>query len=125
MHDKGMSIHAFHRRETPDAPLTWSGKLALAHTEHEVIMAARDFLAGFTPAEIAKLPEPCRPGKIVDANDITSYAFNLVRHDCGDQAETARLVMKLADFFSHASIRLSQILAKSNTRDEDDDRRSA
>lgn len=105
-------------------PITWQDRLHLASTEAEVVIAAKEFVAQFTPDEINDLPEPCRPGKFFDANDITSFAFALVRHQCGDDARTARLVQKLALFFSNASIRLSEILARPNAS-QDDSRQSA
>lgn len=105
-------------------PITWQDRLHLASTEAEVVVAAKEFVAQFTPDEINDLPAPCRPGKFFDANDITSFAFALVQHRCGDDAETANVVEKLATFFSNASIRLSEIMARGNAS-QDDSRQSA
>ena len=63
------------------------------------------------------LPEHLRPGKIVDANDITTYAFELVRHECHD-AGAHRLVERLAHVMSRASIRLSQIMVSEHAHPE-------
>ncbi|MGZ5037813.1 MAG: hypothetical protein ACXWG1_12935 [Usitatibacter sp.] len=90
--------------------VTWQGRLEAAEEEREIVSIAREFLAQFTPEEIHRLPVQCRPRKLMDANDVTSYAFELVRHECGDDADTLALVHKLASFFSEASIRLSQLL---------------
>lgn len=108
-------------------PPSWQQRLATASCEREVVDVARDFLAQFSPYEIVTLPMQCRPpGKIVDSHDITTYAFSLVRHRCDGGEGVAYAVHKLADFFAHAAVRLSQIL-HSNTRREnpDEDRRSA
>lgn len=96
--------------EPPSAPLTWQQRLDLAHDEGEVIAIAREFLAMFTPYEIDRLPKPCQPPlKLVDRDDISGYAYDLVRHECGDAEDTVELVHKLAHFFSHASMRMAQL----------------
>jgi len=119
-----MSIHQFRLRESPLVPMTWQDRLTAATSESDVVGVVRDYAATLSPGDISRLPEPCRPGKFFDANDVTSYAFALVRHDCTDGVATARLVRKLSAFFSNASIRLAQIMAGTNVQ-EDDSRRSA
>lgn len=104
---------------------SWQGRLDQATSEAEVVMVAKDFLARFTPEEIERLPAACRPGKFFDANDVTEYAFTLVRHDCGEDREAARLVHDFAAFFSNASTRLSQLLARGNNYADCDTRQSA
>lgn len=100
-----MSIHPLH----PEGqPLSWQDRLDAAVSEAEVLAIVREFLATVTPYEIARLPEKLRPEKVGDANDVTSYAFELVR---GDFDDGERVLHRLAHFFSRASIRLSQILA--------------
>lgn len=115
-----MSIHQFHPKAPHAMPaVTWHGRLESALSSEDIVGIARDFLAGFSPYEIAALPAPCKPpAKLVDADDVTAYAFELVRHDCEHDAASAELVHKLAAFFSDASIRLSQLMAQ---RDRDDD----
>jgi hypothetical protein len=119
-----MTILPFHLREQPLMPLSWEDRLDAASTESAVLGVARDFIAQFTPEEIHRLPAACRPGRFVDAEDISSYALALVRHNCESDERTSMLVHKLVAFFSNASIRLSQILARSNAT-EDDTRQSA
>jgi hypothetical protein len=103
----------------------WHGQLDDASTVHDVVEIARDFLASWDRHEIASLPEACRPGKLFDANDVTSYAFQLVQHDCGSDADAAPLVHKMAGFFSYASIRLSKVLAGEREAGEGEVRESA
>ena len=81
----------------------------MAATESDVVDVAREYLATVSPQEIGSLPASLRPGKIVDANDITTYAFDLVRQECQDEG-TQNLVQRLAHIMSRASIRLSQIM---------------
>jgi hypothetical protein len=91
---------------------TWQSRLDAAQSEADVVAAARDFLALFDPFELNALPKPCRPpGKIVDADDVAAYAFELVLHECDHDAREADLVHKLARFFAHAATRLSQVNA--------------
>ena len=124
--NKRMSIHQLHPQ---GHPLTWQERLDDAATEAEVVDVARDYLATLTHQEFTHLPDALRPRKIVDANDVTTYAFELVRYECHDDG-AQRLVQRLAHVMSQASIRLSQIMvterAKSGPhRRADDDQRSA
>ena len=120
-----MTIHALHPK---GHPLTWQERLDQAVTEDEVVAVAREYLATVTPQEIARLPDAVRPGKLVDANDVTTYAFDLVRSECDDPAGTGTL-QRLAHIMSRASIRLSEIMVVEHhhppVSNEDDEQRSA
>ncbi len=122
-----MSIHQLHPR---GHPLTWQERLDETTTESDVVEVARDYLATLSPAEYAHLPESLRPTKIVDANDVTTYAFDLVRHECSD-AGVQGVIQRLAHIMSRASIRLSQIMVSDrknpgeDRRVDDDSQRSA
>lgn len=109
----------------PVATVTWQGRLNNATDQGEVVGIARDFVAQFGYAQLAGLPAECRPGKFVDANDVTSYAFTLVQHCTGGDTEGAVLVEKLAAFFSHASLRLARIPLDAHGLTDDDSRLSA
>lgn len=93
--------------------VSWQDRLDDAGNIHDIVEIARDFLATWDRHEIAALPEPCRPGKIFDANDVTSYAFQLMQHGCAGVAGASPLMHKMASFFSNASVRCTQILASS------------
>jgi hypothetical protein len=114
-----MSILQFHLRESPLMPVTWQDRLNSAGSEAEVVGIAKDFIAQFAPEEIHELPEACRPGKFFGADDITSYAFALIRHNCEGEARVSVLVHKLVAFFSEASMRLSKIMASDNAAQQD------
>ncbi|HZZ92279.1 MAG TPA: hypothetical protein VFE23_06935 [Usitatibacter sp.] len=104
---------------------TWLSRLEDAESVAEVVGAARDFLATFTPFEMNALPAGCRPpAKIVDGEDISSYAFDLIRHECSREDEVAALIHRLAHFFSKASIRLSHISAFEKSLDAGEARES-
>jgi hypothetical protein len=56
--------------------ITWYHLIDNATSIPEVVGVARDYIASWTPQEIALLPERCRPGKVRDAYDIE------LLHDC-------------------------------------------
>jgi len=117
-----MSVHPF-PPESNDrkAIVNLHRQLDHAVSAAEVVALARDYLASFTPYDLAALPDVCRPpGKLYDAEDVTTYAFDLVRHDFEKEPErVARLVHQLAGFFSYASVRLSEIQARWPPQGED------
>jgi hypothetical protein len=87
----------------------WIQRVKLAASEGEVLELARDYLASFDDYELRFLPGRCRPRVLLCANDVSTYAFDLVVHRCDEMDATARLVRTLASFFTFASIRLSEI----------------
>ena len=88
--------------------VTWQSRLDKASDERDVVSIAREFMAQFTPREIGSIPEECRPGKIVDAGDVTSCAFDLAKHSSHGDGEST--ISKVSAFFASASTRLSQIM---------------
>ncbi|HZZ93929.1 MAG TPA: hypothetical protein VFE23_15315 [Usitatibacter sp.] len=106
-----------HSSRRAQVTVTWAAGVEGAESVHDVIELARDFLAQFTPYEIFALPQACKPpAKIVDADDITAYAFALMRHQCAEGAHHAEMIRKMAGFFSHAAHRLAY-LAVSDSRE--------
>lgn len=93
------------------SPLTWTERLVACRTEAEVVEACREWLAAWSPQDIASLPPACRPGKLHDADDIAALAFDAVR--CGNATDGSPhpQVQRLASFFSHASTRVAEIMA--------------
>jgi len=108
-----MSIHALHPNHPRPRLVTWPGLLEACSTELEVIAVARDFLATLSHEEFASLPEDARPPKLLEADDVTGYAFTLVRLECDSPAAGTALLERMAAFFSSASIRLAQVLTAS------------
>ena len=92
----------------------WHGRLNEAMTPDDVVTIARDYVALWSPQELGQLPVDLRPGKIVDAEDVGSFALALVQAQMGRGTPAEMLVHKLGAFFSSASLRLSQILARSS-----------
>ena len=112
-----MSEYQQERRRTGiggrQAPgIGWEGTLAEAGTASEVVGVVKDYLAQWTPEEVALLPGPCRPGRIVDAEDVSRFAVELARAHCEVTADSPPLLEKLNQFFSAAAARLPQVLAE-------------
>ena len=104
-----MSIYPYPATPYRLVAVSWPQRLKGARTEAEVVAIARDFLATFSPYDLARLPEVLRPGRIVDGNDVNEIAFTLVRHDHDDSHGTARCIHRLTNFFTNASVRLTEI----------------
>jgi hypothetical protein len=105
-----MSIHPLHPKDEPHMTgITWQHRLDTAHSEAQVLAVAREFLSQFGPLELDALPGACRPPEVLGAaDDISVYAFELVRRECM-QSEFPDVGRRLARFFSHASARLAQM----------------
>jgi hypothetical protein len=92
----------------------WLHVLDGASSEHDIVVATREFLATWTPEEIGRLPENCRPGKISDGEDIGEFAYRLsnahldFRGSPGDR----QLLERLMGFFVHAAARFATVGAK-------------
>ena len=93
-------------------PDVWAYALEAASTEREVIAALKDFLATWSPAMLARLPESCRPGKIVCAEDVSDMAFRLSQTALGFEGEIPdrMLLGRMANFFGYASARLAKVV---------------
>jgi len=105
-----MSLQSLQPQVTPSMPVSCHDRLNGSRTETDVIEVSRDFLAQFSPYEIALLPETCRPPRLKDANDVSEYAFALVLHHCDHAGAPDYAVHRLVGFFSNATVRLSMIL---------------
>ena len=108
------------QRQHPERRLRsigWQGQLDHADRPEGVLAVARDYLAQVSPEEIAQLPEDCRPSRLVDADDVAAYAFELARRQ--SSPDSPEILHKLAAFFSDASARLSKIMADSPLADSD------
>ncbi len=118
------TIHPFRFSARP-ATVTWQGRISGATDQEDVVGIARDFVAQFDHFEVAGLPAGCRPGKFVDANDVTGYAYTLVRQSTGGDTQGEVQVEKLAAFFSQASTRLAGMLATTAPASRNDFRQLA
>lgn len=114
-----MSLHPFPRGIRRITAVSWQDRLEAADSESDVVQVAKDYMATLDPFQVSLLPATCRPRKLITANDVSSYAFDLVRYECGDADDAAPFIHRQAAFFSHASIRLSEIMRRTNDEDLD------
>lgn len=105
-------------------PLSWQDRLDAANDEAGVVGVVRDFLAQLSPQDLSRLPPECRPGKVVDAEDVTSYGLALMRDACSSSDPTSAMIHRLVAFVASASVRLAQI-AKRSHADAGDARETA
>src|SRR5258706_13211134 len=94
--------------------LATTQRLAQARSEREIVRIVRDYVSEWTPADLSKLPAPCRPPKINDGIDICGFAYVLAKARFaaeGDDVE-ARLGPHAA-FFAPACAREAHGQARS------------
>jgi hypothetical protein len=94
----------------PATTASWSELLSRAGCADEVLTTARDFLARFSPEEVAQLPQECRPAKLVDETDVTDYAFLLASDAC-TAIDAVGVHARLSAFFAAASARIGELSA--------------
>ena len=111
-----ISMPPLHEPQAAPAAVGWQERLDQCGAAHEVVQAVKEHLALLTPEELAAMPEQCRPGRLVDADDVAEYALVLARAQCEGSSV---LLEKLAGFMTHASLRLAQILAAVDAATED------
>ena len=99
----------------------WMHVIEGAETEHDVVLAVREYLAMWGPEELARVPVACRPGKITDAEDIADLAYRVscehLEFDgpAGDRA----LLERLMGFVGHAGKQVARIAARAQSRQAD------
>jgi hypothetical protein len=89
----------------------WYQRVDTAQTPGEVLGIARDYLASLTPEDLVTVPDDCRPGQIRDQSDIDFWNLRLaeeLRTIWGTRRD-GQMVTELAQFFLHASVRLSRL----------------
>jgi hypothetical protein len=90
---------------------TWHRQIDDAASVAEVVSIARDFLATWTPPELARLPEECRPGKIRDESDIAELHARLAEEyrttrASGDELTTLQVI---TSFMVRTSVRIAEL----------------
>jgi hypothetical protein len=95
----------------PMHPDRWTLELDAANSEAEVLYIARDFSAMLSRAEIARLPEHCKPPTLRDADDVSSWGIELLRAKLAicDDTDAVPLLLAVEGFLSAAMHRLAQI----------------
>jgi len=91
--------------------VTWYRLLDNARNSLEVVAIARDYLATWTPEEIARLPAVARPGKLRDERDMEDLHSILVEQYRSTVATGPALdaLQRLTTFMVRAMIRISEL----------------
>ena len=91
--------------------VTWYRLLEGARNSLEVVAIARDYLATWTPDEIALLPATVRPGKLRDERDVEELHSALVDEYRTTLATGAPLdaLQRLTTFMVRATIRIAEL----------------
>lgn len=103
--------------------LSWFQQIDAAKSPTEVVAVTRDYLASWTPEELARLPSPCRPGRVKDEQDINGLHVCLVeeygRNRLSGDALSA--LQRLTSLIVRASVRIAQLQTEENSFPQDDD----
>ena len=94
--------------------------LRAASSEQDLVRLAQDYIALWTPEELASIPRNCRPGHVRDGEDLADAAMELTRARIASFEAEPPLV-EMEAFFAHACVRLSQLEALAHHRARDKD----
>jgi hypothetical protein len=94
---------------------SWYSQLDRAKTVGEAVGVARDFMATWSPEELALLPPSCRPGRLRDDEDIEALHGTLVEAYRLSRATGRELdaLQRMTSFIVRASIRLVELSGES------------
>ena len=97
--------------------IAWYRQLDNAQTPLEVVAVTRDYIASWTPHELAFLPVDCRPGKIRDRSDIEFLHDKLVDEyrDSKATGEALTRLQELTSFIVRATIRSAELTEDAST----------
>lgn len=93
--------------------ISWYRQLEGAKSSLEVVAVARDFAASWSPQDLARLPDACRPGKMRDEIDIENLHALLVDEyrDTRASGEELESLQEVTSFFVRASMRIVELNA--------------
>jgi hypothetical protein len=91
--------------------ISWYRQIDNANTSREVVAVARDYIASWSPQDLAGLPYAVRPGKMRDAVDIENLHALLVDEyrNTRVSGEELRPLQELTSFFVRASMRIAEL----------------
>lgn len=99
----------------------WQGHLNEASTQRDVVSVCNQFLTMWSAAELAELPEACRPRGIIALKDVSPYAVKLVLQLGDGDSVMAPMLVRMSIFFTKAVLRLAEIRAASRGEVTHDD----
>lgn len=91
--------------------LSWFQQIDASKSPSEVVAVTRDYLATWTPEELARLPAPCRPGRVKDAQDVEQLHVNLVEEYGRNRlsGDSLSALQRITGFIVRASVRIAQL----------------
>jgi hypothetical protein len=91
--------------------LNWFRQIDDAEDEVQLVAVMRQYFASWTPAELALLPQACRPGRMKSLEDLD--ALHLVMVDCYRQStaegEALAALQRMTSFVVRAAVRGAQL----------------
>lgn len=100
--------------------LAWFRQIDNARSPGELVSIARDYLATWTPEDLARLPRSCRPGRMKSMRDLEDLYGSLVEEYRRTSAvgDDLTALQRLTSFVVRASIRLTQLTADDDPEGE-------
>lgn len=100
--------------------LNWFRQIDSAQSLAEVLSIARDYIATWTPEELARLPVECRPGRVRDEADLEELHSTLVEEYRRSRLASEELaaLQRLTSFMVRASVRIAQLQDDSEGNDD-------
>src|SRR2546423_14743772 len=89
----------------------WYRDIEKTANARQVVALTRDYRATLTPRDLARVPERCRPSRILDEEDINFWASRLTEEYWqlrGTAADVA-VIQELWSFFLRASIHIARL----------------
>jgi hypothetical protein len=93
------------------AMISWFGQLESAQSPSAIAAIVRDYLALWSPEEIALLPVAVRPGRVRDGADVSELNGRLVEAYRNTRAtgDALAALQRLSGFFARAAVRIGQL----------------
>jgi hypothetical protein len=91
--------------------ISWFRLLERAMSAGEVLVVARDFVASWTPAQLALLPVDCRPGALQGEDELEELQERCVAayRENRETGERAGALQRMTSFTVRAAVRLTQL----------------
>ena len=94
-----------------NAMRVWHAQVDEATSIAEVVGSVQDLVASLAPADVASIPEDCRPGRIRDESDIDYWNLRLAEacQATWGTHRDAEILTEMAQFFLRASVKVSHL----------------
>jgi hypothetical protein len=91
--------------------LAWYRRVDNAKSPLEVVAILRDYVATWTPEDIGRLPEACRPARLRDEQDVELLHARLVEayRETRESGENLTALQEMTGMVVRASIRIVEV----------------